>query len=132
VIAVIAAAADLLLLGEIGIRHGALAVPVALLLAFWAFWSPRRRYESWGYRIGEDELQLGYGIWTRVGTIVPFNRVQHIDLAQGPIERSFGVARLILHTAGTRSSAVTLPGLAAPQAERLRDLIRSHIREDTA
>ncbi len=61
---------------------------------------------------------------------MPFGRVQHIDVAQGPIERQFGVARLILHTAGTRSSAVGLPGLDTGEAGRIRDVIRSRIRQD--
>jgi membrane protein YdbS with pleckstrin-like domain len=130
--AVVIAAGDLLLLDEIGLRHGIVAVPAALLLGAWALLSPPRRYRCWGYRLGEDELQLAYGLWLRVRTVVPFTRVQHIDLAQGPIERSFGVARLILHTAGTRSGAITLPGLATADAERFRDLIRSQIREDPA
>jgi membrane protein YdbS with pleckstrin-like domain len=132
VLAGLAVAADLLILEELELRHGLLGVPAVLLLSFWAIWSPRRRYFSWGYRMGEDELQLAYGLWTRVHTVVPFTRVQHIDVAQGPVERSFGVARLILHTAGTRSSAIGLPGLAAEEAERYRDHIRSLIREDPA
>jgi membrane protein YdbS with pleckstrin-like domain len=131
-LAAVAAGADLLLLEAFEGQHGLISVPAALLLAIGALWSPRRRYASWGYRMEEDELELGYGLWTRVRTTVPFTRVQHIDVAQGPVERSFGVARLILHTAGTRSSAIGLPGLAAEEAERYRDHIRSLIREDPA
>ncbi len=104
----------------------------AVLLAAWAFVIPIRRYRSWGYQMEEDELQIQHGLWTRVRTIVPFGRVQHIDLAQGPIERQFGVATLILHTAGTRNSEVVLPGLEAAEAGRMRDVIRSKIRQDLA
>ncbi len=103
-----------------------------LLLAAWAFVMPIRRYRSWGYQMEEDELHIQHGLWTRVRTIVPFGRVQHIDLAQGPIERQFGVATLILHTAGTRNSEVVLPGLEPAEAGRIRDLIRSKIRQDIA
>ena len=73
--------------------------------------SPPRRYRAWGYDEGEDELAIRRGLLVRVRTIVPFGRVQHIDVAQGPIERRFGLATLILHTAGTRGAAVPLPGL---------------------
>ncbi len=104
----------------------------ALLLAAWAFLMPIRRYRSWGYKMEEDELHIQHGLWTRVRTIVPFGRVQHIDLAQGPVERQFGVATLILHTAGTRNSEVVLPGLEPAEAGRIRDLIRSKIRQDVA
>jgi membrane protein YdbS with pleckstrin-like domain len=79
----------------------------------------------------EDELHIQHGLWTRTRTVVPFGRVQHIDVAQGPIERAFGVGSLILHTAGTRSSAVDLPGLEFGEAGQMRDVIRSKIRQDS-
>ena len=90
---------------------------------------PVRRYRSWGYAEREDELHIRHGLWTRTQTAVPFGRVQHIDVAQGPVERRFGLARLILHTAGTRSAAIPLPGLLHDQAEAMRDRIRAKIRQ---
>jgi len=94
------------------------------------FAMPARRYAAWSYDAGEDELHVRQGIWLQNRTIVPFGRVQHIDVSQGPIERRYGVGTLTLHTAGTRSSAVTLPGLDLEQAERMRDEIRGKIRQD--
>lgn len=91
---------------------------------------PARRYRAWGYKEREDELLIRRGLWVRVRTIVPFGRVQHIDVAQGPIERRFGLATLILHTAGTHGAAVPLPGLLHDQAEAMRDRIRAKIRQD--
>jgi membrane protein YdbS with pleckstrin-like domain len=91
---------------------------------------PRRRYRRWGYREGADELQIVRGMLIRVRTIVPFGRVQHIDVAQGPVQRPFGLATLILHTAGTHGAAVALPGLAMADAEAMRDRIRGKIREE--
>jgi len=93
---------------------------------------PGRRYRAWGYREDEDELHVRSGMLFRLHTVVPFGRVQHIDIAQGPIERPFGVATLILHTAGTRGSSVPLPGLARRQAEAMRDRIRGKIRQELA
>jgi membrane protein YdbS with pleckstrin-like domain len=93
---------------------------------------PRRRYRRWGYREGADELEIRRGTLIRVRTIVPFPRVQHIDVTQGPIQRLFGLATLILHTAGTHGAAVPLPGLAMADAEAMRDRIRGRIREDFA
>ena len=109
---------------------GIASAAAALLLAVWTIVIPRRRYRSWGYRLDEDELHIKSGLWVRSHTIVPFGRVQHIDVSQGPLERRFGVGMLILHTAGTRNSAVALPGLAFEEAGRLRDVIRSKIRQD--
>ena len=91
---------------------------------------PRRRYRRWGYKEGEDELEISRGMLMRVRTIVPFGRVQHIDVAQGPIQRPFGLATLILHTAGTQGAAVPLPGLLHADAEAMRDRIRAKIRQD--
>lgn len=91
---------------------------------------PGRRYRAWGYREGEDELFVRHGLFQRVTTVVPFGRVQHIDISQGPVERGCGVATLSLHTAGTRGAEVSLPGLARAEAERMRDRIRAQIRQD--
>jgi len=108
------------------------AVPALVLLfglsAMVVF--PVRRYRGWGYREGEDEIQVRRGRWVRVRTIVPFGRVQHIDVAQGPIQRPFGLATLTLHTAGTHGASVQLPGLAYGDAEAMRDRIRAKIRQD--
>lgn len=124
------AVADLALLRATGLPAGLLGGAVLLLFVALAVLLPGRRYRSWGYRMEEDELHVRHGVWTREDTIVPFGRVQHIDVAQGPIERQFGVGTLILHTAGTRNSAVTLPGLAFDEAGRIRDVIRGKIRQD--
>lgn len=121
---------DLTALRETPLPFGLLSGAAAILLLGWALLIPRRRYRSWGYAMTEDELFIQHGLWTRTSTVVPFGRVQHIDVAQGPIERAFGVGTLILHTAGTRSSAVDLPGLEHGEAGRMRDAIRSKIRQD--
>ena len=54
-------------------------------------------------------------------TRVPATRVQHLDLKRGPLQRGRSLATLVVHTAGTRHSAVTVPHLDADDAERLRD-----------
>ncbi len=103
---------------------GALVLVAAVALL------PGRRYRAWGYAAGEDELTVKHGLMIRKVTIVPFGRVQHIDVAQGPIQRMLGLATLVLNTAGTRGAAVRLPGLLHAQAEEMRDRIRGKIRQD--
>lgn len=93
---------------------------------------PRRRYRAWGYEPREDELVVKHGLMIRRLTVVPFGRVQHIDVAQGPLQRPFALATLVLNTAGTRGAAVKLPGLAIGTAEAMRDHIRGKIRQDLA
>lgn len=101
---------------------------VLLILLVWLF--ARRRHRSWGFMRGEDELTVKHGLMVRRRTVVPFGRVQHIDIAQGPFERMLGIATLVLNTAGTRGAAVRLPGLDAAAAEELRDHVRGQIRQD--
>jgi hypothetical protein len=108
--------------------------PAMLVLGAVAIWmiavAPRRRWAAWGWALDGDELHVAHGVWTQVHTVVPLARVQHLDVAQGPIERAFGVARLVLHTAGTAHATVVLPGVSRASAEHLRDTIRAHIRAE--
>jgi membrane protein YdbS with pleckstrin-like domain len=117
---------------ELGSPAGLVPLMVALVGIGALIVLPRRRYRAWGYAEGADELHIRHGLWTRIQTAVPFGRVQHIDVTQGPIERRFGLARLSLHTAGTRSAAIPLPGLDHGTAEEMRDRIRAKIRQDLA
>ena len=126
----VAVAADTILNVAIGLMLGVVAVPVALLLAYPVLAAPGRHYRAWGYRIDAEELHIAKGVWTRTETVVPLARVQHIDVSQGPVERHFGVCRLVLHTAGTMHSRVVLPGLSRATAEGVRDEVRARIRQD--
>ena len=128
----VAVAADLGPLRDTAVPAGLVAGAALLLGLVAIFVLAPRRYRAWGYFESDDELHIRRGLMVRVRTIVPFGRVQHIDVAQGPVERAFGVATLILHTAGTRGSAVSLPGVAAPEAERMRERIRAKIRQELA
>jgi membrane protein YdbS with pleckstrin-like domain len=87
-------------------------------------------YRHWSYELTEDELYLEHGMFTRVRSIVPLRRVQHLDISQDVLEGEFDLASLIVYTAGTASSSVAVPGLAVAEAERLRDEVRRHIREE--
>ena len=108
--------------------------PFVLMAGGIAFWtlviSPRRRWAAWGWALATNELHIASGVWTQIYTVVPLARVQHIDVAQGPVERVFGLTRLVLHTAGTAHAVVVLPGLTRADAEKLRDTIRVHVRAE--
>ena len=94
--------------------------------------APQRIYRRLHYRLTERLLQVVRGWLFHVDTVVPLVRVQHIDVTRGPLEKMFGVATLVVHTAGTHNSIVTLPGLAPERAAQIRDIIREHVRTDFA
>lgn len=106
------------------------AAPISLIFLLMIFLLPRRRYNRWGYNMTDGQIQIVRGYLFYTDTIVPFNRVQHIDVAQGPLMRLFGLSSLVLHTAGTHNSTVVLPGLRRDTAEEMRDTIREFIKAD--
>jgi hypothetical protein len=92
--------------------------------------APDRIYRRLRYGLTERLLQVVRGWLFHTDTVVPFVRVQHLDVTRGPLDKMFGTATLVVHTAGTRNSIVTIPGLAPDRAAEIRDIIREHIRTD--
>lgn len=125
-----ALAADWTALRPDEVPFGLLTAAAALLAAALVLLLPPRRYRAWAFRLDEDELRIAAGLLFRSDAIVPFGRVQHIDIVRGPLERRYGLGSLVLHTAGTRGAAMLLPGLEIGEAERIRDHVRGKIRED--
>lgn len=92
--------------------------------------APDRIYRRLGYAIDGRLLRTVRGWLFHIDTVVPFVRVQHIDVTRGPFDKMFGTATLVVHTAGTHNSIVTLPGLSPERAAEIREAIRSEIRAD--
>ena len=111
--------------------RGAFLAPVLLLALYLIVRTPPRRYQARGYQIGVDRLRVVRGLIFRSDTVVPFGRVQHIDVHQGPIERGYGLATLVLHTAGNHNASVSLPGLGHDDAMAMREDIRTHVKRET-
>ncbi|GMM91726.1 PH domain-containing protein [Qipengyuania sp. MTN3-11] len=107
------------------------AVPALVLVALLIFRFPSRRWAARGYALSDDRLRVVRGILFHSDTIVPFGRVQHIDVDQGPLERAYDLATLTVHTAGTHNASVQLPGLAHEDALAMRETIRAAIERDT-
>ncbi|HEY6963534.1 MAG TPA: PH domain-containing protein [Gaiellaceae bacterium] len=79
-----------------------------------------RRFDAWGYAEREDDLLVRRGVMFARLSVVPYGRMQFIDVTAGPLERSFGLATVRMHTAAAASDA-RIPGLERAEAERLRD-----------
>ncbi len=84
---------------------------------------PPLAYARWRYRVTDDLLLMRYGILWHEERLIPVRRMQHVDLMRGPIERLFGLATLVVFTAGNEGSAFRVPGLAVRTAEAMRDRI---------
>jgi uncharacterized protein len=113
------------------VPQGALPGVVAFIALVLLIFVPQRRYNARGYQMSADRLRVVRGVLWHSDTAVPFSRVQHIDVHQGPVERFFGIATLTLHTAGTHNASVHLPGLGADRARQMREDIRAHIRRES-
>ncbi|MEO0462400.1 MAG: PH domain-containing protein [Pseudomonadota bacterium] len=118
--------------------EGAWPLPFGVIIALVIFLAlvliirlPQRRWNARGYDMSVDRLRVVKGILWHSDTVVPFGRVQHIDVDQGPIERAYGIATLTLHTAGSHNASVHLPGLAHGDAVEIREEIRAHIKRDS-
>ena len=107
--------------------------PVILisLLWFYAVWA-KKRAQRLLYRVLENEIdvQKGFLFWHNVA--VPFNRIQHTEVNQGPIERMFGLATLSIFTAGTVGSDLQLPGLTLENAHTIKDTLVASIKSEDA
>ncbi len=121
--------ADRLLLADtpvFGLPSTALPLLAMIALAL----APKRIYDRLRYDLTADQLRLVRGWLFHTDTIVPLVRVQHIDVTRSPLDKMFGTASLIVHTAGTHNSVVTVPGLAPERAAAMRDIIRDRVRTD--
>jgi uncharacterized protein len=99
---------------------GALAAVVALLGLAWVWAVVGRTVRSWGYAERADDLLVTRGVLRRQLVVVPYGRMQFVDVTAGPLDRRFGLATVQLHTAAAATDA-SIPGLVPAEAARLRD-----------
>jgi uncharacterized protein len=93
---------------------------IPLALGALAWWIVGRRYRAWGYAEREEDLLVRRGVMFARLSVVPYGRMQFIDVTAGPLERAFGLATVRLHTAAANTDA-RIPGLEREEAARLRD-----------
>ncbi|MFG2991110.1 PH domain-containing protein [Streptomyces sp. NPDC048257] len=91
-----------------------------LVVLAWGWALLGRNWRSWRYAERADDLLISRGVLWREETVVPYGRMQLVEVTSGPLERRFGLASVQLHTAAAASDA-KIPGLLPAEAERLRD-----------
>jgi uncharacterized protein len=121
-------AVTLLLAGLVGLSYGIrmgpgtgvfsalLVVLVGLIFA----WFVHRRFLAWRYQERHEDLVVARGVMVRRLSVVPYGRMQFVELTAGPFERMFKLSTVKLHTAAAASDA-RIPGLERGEATRLRD-----------
>jgi uncharacterized protein len=103
-----------------GVAAAVIVAGVILLAAVLAQVFVHRRVRAWGYAEREDDLLVRRGVMLKRLSVVPYGRMQFVDVTAGPFERAFGLATVRMHTAAAASDA-RIPGLAEADANRLRD-----------
>ncbi|MEM7347969.1 MAG: PH domain-containing protein, partial [Chloroflexota bacterium] len=96
-------------------------VMVFVMIAQWIL--TRKGFYKKSYAIRERDIIYKSGLIWQSTTAVPFNRVQHSAVQQGPIARYFGLATLYIYTAGGSGSDLTIPGLSLERAQQIKDFI---------
>lgn len=106
-------------------------VAVAIVVFVWAWWLIGRRVRSFGYAERSDDLLVVSGVLIRRLVIVPYGRMQMVDLRAGPLDRGLGISTVQLHTAAATTDA-SIPGLLPADAAALRDRLAARGEERTA
>jgi uncharacterized protein len=101
-----------------------------VVYAIWRSIITVRAVHAWGYAERDQDLLVKHGLLIRRLSIVPYARMQFVDVTAGPLERAFGLATVQLHTASAASDA-KVPGLPPAEASRLRDRLTA-LGEDRA
>jgi uncharacterized protein len=116
----VAAAAGLVVGISAGAAAGAASAVAVIALGVLAERFVRRRFNAWGYAEREDDLLVRRGVLCTRLSVVPYGRMQFVDVTAGPLERAFGLATVRMHTAAAATDA-RIPGLDRDEAARLRD-----------
>lgn len=104
----------------------AIAAGLAWLAVVWPVWT----HEATSYVVDPAGIEISRGVYWRAVVAVPRSRVQHIDVLQGPLRRRFGLASLVIFTAGTQHSSVRLDNLEHQVAVALRDRLLPQASDD--
>lgn len=86
---------------------------------------PIERWRRWRFSIDRNQIELSHGIWFRRQTVIPLNRVQHVDTRQGPLLRQMKIAAVAISTAATVHE---IPALSVKRAQQVRQEISNFAR----
>lgn len=93
---------------------------IVAAIAVWLLWLIPRQVRAIGYAEADDDLLVKRGVAFKKLSVIPYGRMQYVDVNQGPIDRHFGISQVTLYTASPTTDAA-LHGLPEAEAHRLRD-----------
>ena len=103
---------------------------VLALIAIFSFIMTYLGFKRKKYALRERDIIYSSGVLWRKNVVIPFNRVQHAEVSQGPLDRLFNLSRLKIYTAGGSSSDLAIPGLKPEEAERIKYFILNRTVSD--
>lgn len=116
--------------GDLALRFGTeapppgpplvVAVAVGLVPLAFGWWWARKAFESWRIEVDDERIRVDHGVVIHQSAFVPRTRIQHVSTQQGPLQRSFDLTSLTMHTAGARTPNIEIPHLHTDVAEQLR------------
>jgi putative membrane protein len=99
---------------------GLLVFSIVSVIIYW------RRFE---FRVGADDIRIDSGVFSRTHRSIPFDRIQDVDITQGPIARILGLAKVTFETGGGSAQSGKEDGviqaIALQRAQQLRELVRN-------
>lgn len=101
-----------------------------VLQAVYFFWMARKRFYHEGYALREKDIIHTKGYWLRTELTVPYNRVQHVEIEQGPLARAFGLGSISVYTSGDSGGDLSISGIEYPEAERIKQFIAQKVGQD--
>ncbi len=116
-------------LSENGYTIWLIWIGIILFLGF-LFWFRPKAFSRKGYQLREYDIVFKEGLWWQEETVIPFVRVQHSEVTQGPITRFFGFSKLKLYTAGGSKSDLSIPALDTQTARRLENFVTQKAERD--
>ena len=105
---------------------------ISLLISAFYFYSITQSFPVLAYAVRDRDVVYRKGWIIRTIKICPFNRVQNCSVQSGPLERRYGLASLIIYTAGSNGADMRIPGLLQEEADRLRYFILGKIHSEDA
>ena len=106
------------------------AIIFFILYTIWGFIKTIKGFHHKAYALREKDIVYSTGWLWKQTTTAPFNRVQHVSIDQGPIERQFELSKLKIFTAGGKASDMSIPGLAPETANQLKEYIVKKTEEE--